>query len=190
MACLAPAQDYGNQNSGGLDSTIPTPTIPITVSEMTRVDGKENLPASAVAVRYAAPFDEEKTHGPANRFDALCDDPPPCPTVPAWLTARIPADAVAGRYEDKVAVEAEGLAPVEVPLRLTVCAWTLPDTKDWTVGHYGQSMTEHPADFYGVPRWSDRHFELIGRSLALMAEVNMRTAVVNLTSPGTPSGGR
>jgi hypothetical protein len=165
-------------------SEEPVKGLKVTVSEVTRAGGTEKLPASTVAVRYAAPFDEKKTHGPADRFDALCDEPPACATVPIWLTARILADAAAGCYEGKVAVEAEGLPRVEVPLRLTVYAWTLPDTKDWTVGHYGQSMTEHLAEFYGVPRWSDRHFELIGRSLALMAEVNMRTAVVNLTAPG------
>jgi len=167
----------------------PVKNLKVSVSEMAQGGGGAKLPASMITVRYAAPFDTKKTHGPAYRFDALLDAPVACRTVPIWFTAHIPADAAAGRYEGKVAVEADGLARAEVPIRLTVYGWKLPDPKDWTVRDVGQSMTEHLAEFYGVPLWSDRHFKLIARSLALMAEINERTATVNLTVPGNYSFG-
>ncbi len=151
--------------------------------------GGAKLPASAVSVRYATPFDPKKTHGPADMFDALLDVPAASPVVPVWITVRIPADAAAGEYLGKVTVEAEGLARTEVPLKVAVAAWKLPDPADWLVRNVGQSMNEELADFYGVPRWSDRHFEIIGRSLELMRQVNDRTAIVNLTIPGNRAYG-
>jgi hypothetical protein len=165
-------------------SAEPVKALKVTVSELVKAEGGAKFPAEALRVRFAAPFEAKKTHGPADRFDALLDAPPSCRTVPVWITARIPADAAPGRYQGKVSVEAEGLARTEVPLKLTVHDWRLPDTKDFTVKNVGQSMTEQLAEFYGVPRWSEKHFELIGRTMELMAEVNDRSAIVDLTIPG------
>ncbi|HOX06815.1 MAG TPA: DUF6067 family protein, partial [Planctomycetota bacterium] len=97
-----------------------------------------------------------------------------------WFTVRVPRDAKPGRYEGTVSVAAEGLAPTSVPLRVDVSDWTVPDPKDFRVANFLQSAPDSLALHYGVPRWSDKHFELIGRSMALAAEVNSRQAIAEL----------
>jgi len=163
-------------------SAAPVKGLRAAVSPLTGAG--RTFPADAVSVRYAAPFDTKKAHGPATMFDALVEAPPAAPTVPIWVLARIPAEAAPGTYTGTVTVEADGLEKTVVPIRLTVHDWRLPDPADWTVRNVGQSMTEHLAEFYGVPRWSEKHFDLIARSMALMAQINDRSAIVDLTIPG------
>jgi hypothetical protein len=65
-------------------------------------------------------------------------------------------------------------------VELTVNAWTVPDLADYTVHNFGYLSEDAICGHYNVPRWSDRHFELMGESMKLMAEVNSRQAIVNL----------
>jgi hypothetical protein len=91
--------------------------------------------------------------------------------APVWLTVRIPADARPGVYEGALAVSCEDEKPLEVPVRLEVAGWTLPNPdryRTWV------ELVESPDTLqleYGVPAWSDKHFELIARSFRLMREV-------------------
>jgi hypothetical protein len=100
--------------------------------------------------------------------------------APIWLTLRVPKDAKAGRYEGQVTVEAAGSKATMVPLLVTVHGWTLPDPRDFRTHHLIFVSQEAVARHYGVPFWSDKHFELMGRSLALLAEVNSREIPLNL----------
>ena len=61
-----------------------------------------------------------------------------------------------------------------VPLVVTVNDWRLPDPKDFRQHHLIYLSTDSVAKHYGVPLWSDKHFELMAKSLSLMAEVNAR----------------
>jgi hypothetical protein len=100
--------------------------------------------------------------------------------TPIWITVRVPKEAAPGSYGGKVTVSAEGLAAVTVPMNVVVSAWTLPDPKDFRIINFGQESPDSLARYYDVPMWSDRHFELIGRSMALMAELNSRQAIAEL----------
>jgi hypothetical protein len=83
-------------------------------------------------------------------------------TVPIWVTARVPADAVPGDYEGKLRVTRGTDAPVTVPVTLAVCAWKSPDPKDF-VSHAG--LIESPESValkYKVPLWAEKHLALIG----------------------------
>jgi hypothetical protein len=101
--------------------------------------------------------------------------------APLWLTVRVPKDAAPGSYAGTVTVAAAGLDPVTVPLEVNVSAWTLPDPKDFRIVHFGQPSPDSLALRYNVPMWSERHFELMGKSMALMAEVNSRQALADLS---------
>ncbi|MCX7804347.1 MAG: hypothetical protein N3A38_04060, partial [Planctomycetota bacterium] len=101
--------------------------------------------------------------------------------APLWFTVWVPKDASPGRYEGSVTVAAEGLPATTVPLHLTVSEWTMPDPRDFRSSVCGYSLPESLARQYNVPLWSDRHFELMGRSLALMSELNSRQVIVNLS---------
>jgi len=100
--------------------------------------------------------------------------------APLWFTVRVPKDAKAGRYEGRITLSADGLKATEVPLKLTVSEWAMPDPKDFRLMHFAYHSEDAIAKHYGVPLWSDKHLELLGRSMGLMAEVNSRQAIVNL----------
>jgi hypothetical protein len=58
--------------------------------------------------------------------------------------------------------------PASAPVELTVYGWTLPELRD-----YGTSVSllhcpESAARYYKVPLWSEEHFKLLERSMALM----------------------
>jgi len=178
----------------------------VAVSDLVQAGGGAKLPASAVRVRCAEAAATGKSWAPNFRYDALLDAiPAEVPVVnakppretylgqpierkaltmgalaPIWLTARVPPDARPGRYEGTVTVQADGLSPTPVPLQLTVHDWALPDPKDFRLRNLGFLSPESVARHYGVTLWSDRHFELMAKSMALMAEVNSRQVTADL----------
>lgn len=105
-----------------------------------------------------------------------------------WFTVRVPRDAAPGLYEGRATISAEGFAATDVPLRVTVSDYTMPDPADWRLQNFLIHSDEQVARHYGVPRWSDRHFELMGKARGLMAEVNSRQSeaflVVDYHGPG------
>ena len=93
-----------------------------------------------------------------------------------WFTVRVPRDAAPGLYEGQASISAEGLEATNVPLRVRVSHYTMPDPADWRMQNFLCHSDEQVSRHYGVPRWSDRHFDLMGKARALMAEVNSRQA--------------
>ncbi len=189
-----------------VSSDAPIKGLKVTVGELKDAKAGTALPASTVTVRYAEPAVPEKSWNHRERFDGLLDaipaevpvlkaSPPKekhlnqpisrpslaCGAVASiWLTARVPKDAKAGRYEGAVTVEAEGLKATAVPLVLTVSDWAMPDPKDFRQHHLIYMSTDAVARHYGVPLWSDKHFDLMEKTLALMAEVNAREVPATL----------
>ena len=87
------------------------------------------------------------------------------------MTVKILVDTKPGVYEGKLTVSCEGENPVEIPVRLDVAGWTLPDPDQYRTW---VELVQSPDTLqleYGVPAWSDKHFELIARSFRLMREV-------------------
>ena len=91
--------------------------------------------------------------------------------MPIWLTVKVPAIAKPGGYEGKLVISCEGESPVAVPVRVDVADWTLPDPDKYRTWMELIQSPDTLALEYGVPLWSDRHFELIARSFRLMREV-------------------
>jgi hypothetical protein len=184
--------------------------LKVTVSDLARAggDGKAGIPASAVRVRWAAPAAHDKTWMMSWRFDGLLDAIPaeipanklawkdrnpyelqaspqlwsrsPGALAPLWFTVSVPKAAAPGKYQGSIGIAADGLPPMTVPLTVDVSAWTVPDTKDFRMKNFAFFSEDTIAKHYEVPRWSDKHFELMGKSMALMAEINARQAIVNL----------
>jgi len=48
-----------------------------------------------------------------------------------WFTVRMPREAKPGVYEGRITIGAEGIAATNVPLRVTVGDWIMPDPKDF-----------------------------------------------------------
>ncbi len=179
--------------SGEAGRTIPAASCSVRFADLVWWSGKEMLRSWAA---------DQKS----GRFDRLLEQVPaevPMPekfayqwwkperggkvaTVPVWVTVRVPAGAAAGDYRGTLSIEAEGLSPspVQVPVRLKVHDWAMPDPKDFRVRTLGWMNPEALARHYRdaglkFELWSDKHFELMGRSMELMAELGSRQ--VNLT---------
>jgi Glycoside hydrolase 123, catalytic domain/Glycoside hydrolase 123 N-terminal domain len=144
---------------------------------------------------------------PHHRFDRLLEKPPakvaavgkislraskrkftskntsPVATVPVWVTVRVPADAAPGDYEGSLSIHAAGLAggSVKVPIKLKVHDWKMPEPKDFRVRTIGWMNPEALATNYGVKLWSDKHFELMGKSMELMLELGSRHLPIDVT---------
>lgn len=148
----------------------------------TRFDGLLDAIPEAVPVISARPLREEYLRRPAyGGIPIERENLTPGALAPIWLTVCVPVDAAPGRYEGTVTVTADGLPPTAVPLHVTVFDWTMPDPKDFRVTNFSQTSPDSLAQHYKVPLWSERHLELLGRSLALMAEVGSRQAIAELS---------
>jgi hypothetical protein len=143
---------------------------------------KGRIPVAATQVRWAA------TGGPY-LDPLLAAFPANIPAgnskqalVSVWVTVHVPADAQAGQYQGVLTIEAEGAAPVKftVPVQLKVNDWKVPAPRDFVIHHNIYQSPDSVAKHYDVPLWSDRHFELMGKSLKAFSEVGNQLCVVNL----------
>jgi hypothetical protein len=100
--------------------------------------------------------------------------------VPVWLTVRVPADARPGLYRGKVRVRLRGGAGVDVPLRLDVADWRIPDPADWVSHNNLYHSHDTTALVYGKELWSDEHFDLMGRSLDLGRQLGNKLCITPL----------
>ncbi len=159
------------------------------VSELKHKDGKAVIPAAAVKLYYTGRDDRMalRYRVPWGGFwDSLSDKPPAevkafpgagaCQAI--IIKVKVPADAAPGDYSGKVTVSAGGLAPVEVPVKLRVIGWKLPDPKGF-VTHMGLIQSPDTlAMHYKVPAWSEKHWKLMEESFKLMGELGNNYVVV------------
>jgi hypothetical protein len=143
------------------------------------------IAASNLQVRYAIPSDVTgwmMPRGPDTLLEAPAEVAPGRggAVLPVWVTVKVPKDAKTGTYSGEVAVQAQGAAPVKVPLTLEVVEWTLPDPQDYRTW---MDIVESPDTLaleYKVPLWSDKHWQLIDRSFRLMSSSGSRVVYVPL----------
>ncbi len=106
----------------------------------------------------------------ARFFDELAKDSPSRldagAVQPVWVEVHVPKDAVAGRYQGAVVIEASGHAAVRVPLFVDVLDWSLPDARDFSTDVWVEQSPYGLAKQAGVELWSDAHFRLIDQSFA------------------------
>jgi glycosyl hydrolase family 123 len=185
----------------------PITGLKATVSGLTQAKGKARIPAARAQVRYADLARTGKSWMPRHRFDRLLEEAPaqvkavgtvksrgfkrkftskntsPVATMPVWVTVRVPADAAPGDYQGSLSISAASLAggSVKVPIKLKVHDWAMPAPKDFRVRTIGWMNPEALATHYKVKLWSDEHFELMGKSMELMAELGSRHLPVDIT---------
>ena len=98
--------------------------------------------------------------GPQSRYTAIGD-----PGQAVWLSWKVPAGARPGKYKGSVRVEAQGLAPVSLPVELEVCGWRLPDSKDFQTIVAIEQSPYGVAKQYKTALWSDEHFKRLEASI-------------------------
>jgi glycosyl hydrolase family 123 len=100
--------------------------------------------------------------------------------VPIWVTVNVPKDAPKGLFKGKITIRAKGETPRTVPVEVKVVAYTLPDPQDYRTMLELIQSPDTLALEYGLELWSDKHFELIARSMKLMAEAGVQILYVPL----------
>lgn len=91
--------------------------------------------------------------------------------VPIWVTVKVPPEAAPGLYEGTLTVKSDAGKPVLVPVKLEVLDWKLPDPENFKTWIEMMQSPDTLQLEYGVEPWSDKHFELIGRSMRLLRQV-------------------
>ncbi len=144
-------------------------------SKLRAKDGQAGIPASRIVVRYPLPG---VRYG---RFDALSAQPPTADTLvqPVWVTVNIPPETASGNYQGTLTVTANH-RHFQVPLELKVCAWTLPDPRDYVTFVDVIQSPDSVALQYQVPLWSDEHFEYMRESFKLLGRLGNKTVYVPL----------
>jgi len=146
-----------------------------------RDDGLVNAPPTAVPVA-------KKTLTRWYRPSRIKDGLPPAlrdgAVQPVYLTVRVPKDTAPGEYRGALTITVEGQEPVKVPVQLDVIDWTLPDPKDFT---YWFGLIQSPEGVglrYGVPLWSAKHLELMGKSFEWIAQVGSKVLFIPIGAEG------
>ena len=142
--------------------------------------GAGTIPSSEIKVFYALP------DGAGNFFDSLEEFPPAEVQVfkgggavqPIWMTVHVPPNTAPGTYKGEVAIRAEGVAAVTVPMILKVFDWQLPPYKEFSSRVDLVESPESVALAYNVPLWSDAHMKLLDRTFALMGPMSCKTLFI------------
>jgi outer membrane protein assembly factor BamB len=127
--------------------------------------GGATLPEDCLRVTFVT------KHPLMHTLDALMPEPSSgAATVPLFLVARIPRDAVPGWYAASVRVSANEQA-WDLPVQILVSPVVLPDARDFSslIGLY--SSPETVAIYGKVTPYSDAHLKLMEPSFAMQAQV-------------------
>jgi hypothetical protein len=168
------------------------------ISDLKLEKGDGMISASEIKVRAAEKAGAgQSSWNVGHRFERLMDEvpaqvqptkisirgrkvqPEPAAVVPVWVTVPVPAGAKAGEYKGKLSVAAGG-KKFEVPVELKVHDFRLPDPKDFVQRYNIYQSPESVAKYYKVELWSDKHFELMGKSFEVLHQIGSKVLVLNL----------
>jgi len=157
----------GGTCSGQVVVTAPGPIrgLRAEIGPLRHVKGGASLPAGAVRLRFATQAEGE----------SFCNGLMPAPadgasTQPVWVLADVPRDQKPGWYVGTLSLTLAGRA-TRVPVQILVSGWTVPDPKDNATLVSMYQSPDTLAEHYGVDWWSDRHFELVEKSMRSMAPI-------------------
>jgi len=137
--------------------------------------GGATLTPEAIEIRYAAQQHE------ARFCDVLLPAPPDvAKNIPVWLLASPPKDQPPGWYRGTLSLSANG-QQFQVPVEVLVTAFAVPAPREnrSMVGmiHSPDTLALH----YGVKPWSDKHFALMEKTIAMMGQLGSDVAHVPVT---------
>ncbi len=166
-----------------LGSPAPIRGLKVSAGELESEAGGA-IPSSAITVRFAQIdqpgqgwFDGLHPETPAEVAVAPGGD---AAVQPLWIAVRVPREAKSGAYAGKLTVGADGVAPLEIPVRLQVADWELPDSQSFRVHVGAVQSADSVAMRYDVPMWSEKHWALLEKSFALLGQVGNDTVHLQL----------
>ncbi len=95
-----------------------------------------------------------------------------------WVTVDVPADVKPGDYTGELTIEAEGEKAVEVPVKLTVVDWKLPDPDNYSTWIELTQSPDTLVEEYKFKPWSDKHFEMIAVSMKHLNRIGSRVLYI------------
>ena len=186
-----------------LSSASAIKNLKASISDLLGPDGKGRIPATSVKVRWAERATPQVSSGlhwsePYRvTFERLLSDFPAeipavsltagqwkgkAAVVPVWVTVQVPAGGLPGEYKGTLTVEAQGAAVTKfaVPLELKVDGWKIPEPREFGIHHNLYQSPDSVARYYKVPLWSEKHWELLEKSLEALAQVGNKLCVIPL----------
>ncbi len=136
------------------------------------------IPASAVTIRYG--FRQGGDRVAAGMSEKPLPEYPVVRgsvVVPVWISVQIPKGVEAGEYRGEVKVEASGKV-VDVPVEVKVVGWEVPDSDRYRTWVEVVQSPDTLSVEYGVPLWSQRHWQMIERSFSLMRPTGSRVVYI------------
>ncbi|MFB3891081.1 MAG: glycoside hydrolase domain-containing protein [Phycisphaerae bacterium] len=187
-----------------LCSTAPIKGASAKIGDLVTADGKAKIPAAQVQVRLATGYIKSGwlvQSRAGSTFDVLnegmVDETKPLPPIrdydkkyhpwaktgrsylPVWVTVHVPPAAAEGEYTGKLTVTADGKT-IEAPVALTVIPYALPNPAEFRTWIETIQSPDTLAAEYKVPLWSERHWQLIEKSLDYGAMVGNKTVYIPL----------
>ena len=130
--------------------------------------GGATLKPGAIEIRYAA---HQRSADERPWCDVLSPAPPAeAKNVPVWLLVSPPKDQAPGWHTGTLSLSANG-QPFQVPVEVLVTAFAVPAPREnrTMVGMIHSPDTV--ALQYGVRPWSEKHFALMEKTIALMGQL-------------------
>ncbi|HUT37324.1 MAG TPA: glycoside hydrolase domain-containing protein [Planctomycetota bacterium] len=172
-------------------------SISAKVSDLQAADRKSTIPASQVQMRFATGWLKSGWNvqpKAGSTFDILSadapdDEVPPIAKadkyhpwvktgrsyLPVWVTVTVPPEAPEGEYAGRLTVTVGGASRV-IEVALAIHGYTLPGPRDYKTWIETIQSPDTLALEYGVPLWSERHWQLIEQSLRYGALLGNKTA--------------
>ncbi|KPL02445.1 MAG: hypothetical protein AMK75_02755 [Planctomycetes bacterium SM23_65] len=168
------------------------------------------IPAGSVRIRYGTPWGADadamwRYLYPTTLLGALVESPPtvvnvsqpvmsqyyglkvPDPIKPVfgavrsiWVTVDVPKHAAPGTYKATLSIRTKDEKPLRVPVHLTVEDWTLPDPDDYVTWVGLMQSVDTLALEYGLPLWSEKHWQLIAQSMKHLGRMGSRVLYIPL----------
>jgi hypothetical protein len=158
--------------------------------------GEGEIPASALSLRCAVGDSGELLQIPEEikatsvYTNAIHGESPPTASARLWLSVRVPNNAQAGLYRSTMKVTAAEAEAITIPVELRVYDWRVPLPAKQLLHHHIYQSPESVALYYKVPLWSEKHFELIGKSFAILDQIGNRMLAMNLVADAWNWGNR
>ncbi|WP_270087815.1 DUF4091 domain-containing protein [Sphingobacterium sp. SYP-B4668] len=98
---------------------------------------------------------------------------------PLWLSVDVPRHTPPGIYSGTLTIKAENYSR-QHPFTITVLAHTLPEVQDWT---FQLDLWQNPysdARVYGVPLWSNEHFQAMRASYQMLRDAGQKVITTTL----------
>lgn len=99
---------------------------------------------------------------------------------PVWITADIPQDAPAGKYQGRLLVKRGRCRKASLPFEINVIERVLPESSDWK---FHLDLWQNPyavARYHNVELWSEEHFSKMRPVMEILASAGQKSVTATI----------